>query len=82
MALEAVYSSAGEAAVGTLFPEVAVMTAWNCVAVASLVVGIGLSVPGCGARPQGAVEESSEFTFDQIAAAAAAESAEAQQSEE
>ncbi len=58
------------------------MGSCNFLAVVSLVVMLGLSLVGCGGRSGGRVEESKEFTFDEIAAAAAAETAESEEAVE
>ncbi len=52
------------------------MIALHRLAEMGLVVAIAIGVVGCGDRGGGVVQENSEFTFDEIAAAAAAEAAE------
>jgi|GEM_PF-2191705 len=52
------------------------MRAWISWVTVGLVLTIGLSLGGCGDRGGDVVQENHEFTFDEIAAAAAAESAE------
>jgi hypothetical protein len=58
------------------------MMAWNALAVVSLVLALGIGMVGCGGRDGGLVEENREFTFDEIAAAAAAESEESEDAAE
>lgn len=58
------------------------MRAWDSLAAVGLMLTIGLSLVGCGERSGGVVQENHEFTFDEIAAAAAAESAESEDAAE
>jgi hypothetical protein len=64
------------------FPEVAVMISLDRLAVVGLVLALGISLVGCGNRSGGVVQESREFTFDEIAAAAAAETEESEDTAE
>jgi hypothetical protein len=54
------------------------MEAWGRLAAVGLAVLLGVAVLGCASRSGGMVQETSEFTFDDIAAAAAAETAESE----
>lgn len=58
------------------------MRAWKFLAAATLLVASGLTAVGCGDRRGGMVQEDQEFTFDEIAAAAAAEAAESEETAE
>ena len=54
------------------------MMAWGRWAAGSMVLALVVALSGCGNRGGGVVEETAEFTFDDIAAAAAAETQESE----